>query len=301
VTDHILRALVRDGSARVVAVLTTDTAREAARRHGAVAGAAVALARGMSAGLLLATLTKGGERVTLQIIGDGPIGGVTVDAGDDGGVRAYLRTENALAPAGGGRRARLADALGRRGMVSVVRDLGLKEKYSGQSTLTTGEIDEDVEHYLRVSEQIDSALGCEAELGPGMEIVASCGVLVQCMPGSDGAPLVREAQHRLRTGVLYRALAAAAGGEALDADFLARAVVDVELDVLDVRPVRFHCPCSMERVARTLSLLGDDDLAALVAEAKPALVMCNFCGESYEVPLEDLVALQEKRGPHGAS
>src|SRR5688500_3598761 len=96
--DHLMRALTTDGAVRIVATVTTDVAREAARRHGAVAGSAVALARGATSGLLLATLTKGGERVTLQVLGDGPLGGVTADATDAGDVRAYVKNPQALAP-----------------------------------------------------------------------------------------------------------------------------------------------------------------------------------------------------------
>lgn len=296
-TDHILRGLLGDGSARVVAVVTSETAREAARRHGAVAGAAVALARGATAGLLLATLTKGGERVTLQLVGDGPLGGVTVDANDQGHVRAYLRRAGELVSAGPGRRVRLADAIGRSGVVNVVRDLGFKERYSGQSSLVTGEIDEDVEHYLRTSEQIDSALGCDAALAEALEIGAAGGVLVQAMPGGQAA-IVREAQHRLRTGALFAALA----GGPVDAEALARAALgDVPFDVLDTRPVGFRCQCSRQRVTDMLRLLGPEDLEALIAEGRAAEITCNFCNERYEVPLEELEAVKKGQAPHGAS
>src|SRR5688572_18429051 len=195
--DHLMRGLTTldgGGKVRVVAAVTTDVAREAARRHRAVAGAAVALARSATSGLLLATLTKGGERVTLQILGDGPLGGVTADANDAGDVRAYVKNAEVLAPGGPERRAALRDAIGRNGVVNVVRDLGVREQYSGQSNIITGEIDEDVEHYLRVSEQVDSALGCEAVLGEGMVIRASAGVLAECMPGGSGTERVRELQ-----------------------------------------------------------------------------------------------------------
>lgn len=306
--DEIVRFLVADDSVRVVATVTTELSREAARRHGAVGGTAVALARGATAGLLLATLTKGGERVTLQILGDGPLGGLTADATDEGDVRAYVKGET-LVPGGPAHRVSLAEAVGRNGIVNVIRDLGLKERYSGQSPLVTGEIDEDVETYLRTSEQIESALGCEAVLDAGAEVCVAGGILVQCMPGDDaraafGRMLVRETQHRLRTGELYDALVRPAG-RALDALDVARIVVgDLgPARLLDRRPVRFFCPCSRERVIEALFLLGEAELAAMVSAQNEAEVFCNFCGERYAVSAFELEALRQGRHgtPGGAS
>src|SRR5258708_1545894 len=159
----ILRGTVGGGAARVVAVTTTGVAREAIRRHEATGAAAVALARGVTAGLLLATLTKDEERVTLQLLGDGPLGGLTVDATATGTARAYVKNV-AVGPALPVDRPRLAPALGRMGVVNVIRDLGLRETFRGQTAFTSGEIDDDCEHYLTTSEQIESALRCETVL-----------------------------------------------------------------------------------------------------------------------------------------
>ena len=295
-SDQLVRSLIADGAVRVVAAVTTDVARAAARRHGAVAGAAVALGRASTAGLLLATLTKGGERVTAQVAGDGPLGAVTADATDAGDVRAYLHHPSVLVAGGPARRVSLAAAVGRRGVVNVVRDLGLRERHTGQSPIVTGELDEDVEHYLRASEQIDSALGCEAVLADATEIGAAGGLLVQCMPGGAGAALVRETQHRLRTGRLYAALAAAAPDPAT----LVRAVLgDLarDLEVLGARPVRFHCPCTRERVADMLSLLGPTELATMIHEDGRAEVTCNFCNARYDITRPELESIRKHLSP----
>src|SRR5437660_1691452 len=194
------------------------------RRRGAAGTAALALARGTTAGLLLATLTKDDERVTLQVIGDGPLAGVTVDARSSGGVRAYVKnvTSGVLAVPWG-ERASLAGALGTGGLVSVIRDLGLKENVSGQTPLVAGELDTDVEHYLNTSEQIDSALGCDALfMASSAAIVISGGILVQALPGSAGSAFIERARLRLRSGALTRALGAE---PATSAESLARAVL----------------------------------------------------------------------------
>ncbi len=287
---------------RVVAAITTEVAREAAGRHGVVAGGQVALARGASSGLLLATLTKGRERVTVQILGDGPLGGVIVDANGSGEVRAYLQNPAHLIPGGPGERVRLGAAVGRRGVVSVVRDLGIRERVQGQAPMLTGEIDADVEHYLTTSEQIESAMGCDAVLGEDGGVSVAGGVLVQTMPG-DGShkSLVAEMWRRLRLDAVYDTLAA---NSDITAEELALAVLDEfsgELDVLDVQPVRFHCPCSAERVRSMLEVVAVDELEAMINQDGGAEVTCDFCRERYEITGEELGAIRESIGSRASS
>src|SRR5262245_5630746 len=185
--DEIARCVVDSGAARAVIVTTTGLAREASRRHQATGAVAVALARGLTSGLLLATLTKDEERVTLQVLGDGPLGGLTVDATAAGTARAYVKKPAVrLPPAPGGGRLSLGPAIGRNGLVSVVRDLGLRENFRGQTAIASGEVDDDVAHYLTASEQIVSALRCEVILAPDGSVRLAAGVLVQALPATDG-------------------------------------------------------------------------------------------------------------------
>ncbi|WP_428263128.1 Hsp33 family molecular chaperone HslO [Haliangium sp.] len=287
-TDTIVRCLLPDPAVRVLAVVSTEVAREAARRHRAAAGVQVALGRGASCGLLLATLTKSGEQVTLQILGNGDLGSLMVDATDDGDVRVGLRHPEVLVPGPAGRRVSLAAGIGSWGVVSVARDLGGRLQSTGQSPLVSGEIDEDVEHYLCSSEQVDSALGCEVLLGDS-EVARSAGVLVQCLPGSDAAGLVEEARARLRGGALAELLASE-----VDAETVARAAmgeVGPGLEVLDQRPVRFRCPCSRDRVYSALVMLGADELEQMIYEDGGAEVVCEFCRAEYQVDVEVLVEM----------
>jgi molecular chaperone Hsp33 len=294
-TDTIVRCVLRDPPLRVVAVTSTGVVREAARRHRAAGGVQVALGRGATCGLLLATLTKGGEQVTMQVLGSGPLGGLLVDATDAGNVRVSLKNPDVLVPGPRGQRVSVADGIGRRGVVSVARDLGMRFQNTGQSLIVSGEIDEDVEHYLTTSEQIDSALGCEVLLGDG-EVALSAGVLVQCMPGEHAAPVVAEVRERLRAGGLAALLtrSAAAPDVAGDPALLARALLGElgdRLEVLDTRPVRFHCPCTRERVQNSLMLLDVSELESMVHDRQGAEVTCNFCREVYQLSAEELDAL----------
>jgi molecular chaperone Hsp33 len=296
--DEIARCVVDGGAARAVIVTTTGVAREAARRHQAGGVAAVALARGLTSGLLLATLTKDDERVTLQVLGDGPLGGLTVDATAAGAARAYVKNPAVRLPPlrPGEGRATIGSAIGRMGLVSVIRELGLRQNFSGQTTLTSGEIDEDVAHYLTASEQIDSALRCEALVGPDGTVVAAAGVLVQALPGTDGTARVASARRLLREGALLGVLGAAPpSGGAWGAASLLDAALGSELgslQVLDVRPVQFRCPCSRERAGASLALLGQAELSAMILEDGKAEVTCNFCRVRYDFSEAELETIR---------
>ena len=310
-SDLIVRGIDRVAGLRVVVAITTDLVREAAERHGAEGLGACALGRALTSSLLLATLTKGGERVTLQLQGDGPIGGITADATDAGDVRGYvIHGDRARHECAG--RGRVVEVLGRNGVVNVLRDLGLKERYQGQTALTTGEVDEDVEGYLRGSEQIPSALGCDVVIEGG-RVVASAGVLVQILPealggspeaqamiaehSDEAAHAVREAQHALRVGVVWDYLRSGASS----AQELAVSVYGRPLEFLDERAVRFRCRCSMERVEDSMTLLSTVDLDEMIADVGYAEVTCNFCNEKFTVGKPRLEAIREivAHGPRG--
>ena len=303
--DEIVRCTVDHGAARVVAVTTTNVAREAIRRHAATGASAIALARGLTSGLLLATLTKDQERVTLQLIGDGPLGGVTVDATAEGTARAYVKNVAAQLGAAAprtppGRRPSLAHALGTDGLVSVVRDLGLRESFRGQTSLASGEIDEDCERYLTESEQIDSALRCDTVLAPDGRILAAAGILVQALPGGRGAAFVNAARERLVAGALGDALAAAVASPARTPPDAGTLIEDALGDVigawhaLDARPVHFHCPCSRERAGASLALLGKDELASMILEDGQAEVICNFCSAHHDFTAAELELIRRE-------
>jgi molecular chaperone Hsp33 len=298
--DEILRCLLENGRARVVAVTTTLTMREIARRHNARGVAAVALGRAVTAALTLATLTKDEEQVTLQILGDGPLGGITVDARSSGRVRGYLKHPGAVPWVGTSEPGRLslAQAVGTKGVVSVIRDLGLAQNYARQTTLRSGEIDADVESYLMKSEQIDSVLRCDTLVDREGEVVASAGLLVQTLPQAQGAALVEFIRQTLDGRRLSQVLREASG--ALDAESLARRLlgpVSETLQTLDRRPAIFSCACSRARVAATLEMLHEEDLQAMILEDNQAFVTCNFCGEHYVFSESELELIRRKRRP----
>jgi len=298
--DVLMRALIGDGEARVVVAMATGVAREAARRHDAGPAAAVAMGRAAVAGLLLATLTKDDERVTLQILGNGPLGTLTVDAGSAGTARVFVTNPRfALQHASAGGGPVIGAAVGNAGVVNVVRDLGPGRDFSGQTRIVDGEIDTDVEHYLCQSEQIESALACETRLDGRGEIGLAVGVLVQALPHGEGARHVTAARARLRAGAL-RGLPQNAGVAELLAAALGEDAGQTRL-LPGQLPLRFHCPCSRERAASTLALLGEQDLLTLIREEGEADVTCEFCRARYaftDAALENIrQGLRGEAGP----
>jgi molecular chaperone Hsp33 len=280
--DHLIRAVARQAGVRVACTLSTGVVADGARRHGLTPAGTCAVGKALTSGLLLATMTKGGERVTVQVLGDGPIGSITVDATDEGDVRGYAGHPEAGATIDA--RGKVSRLVGKKGMVNVLRDLGLRELYQGQTALVSGEVDEDLEAYLTTSEQMPSALGCEVVL-EGPRVVAAGGILVQGLPGSD-PDSVRPVQALLRSGRLHELLST---GITDARELAAKMYPSEELEVIgDERHVRFQCRCSAERIGDMLKLLSTVDLDEMIADDRPAEITCNFCNTRYEIERREL-------------
>jgi molecular chaperone Hsp33 len=305
-TDQIARGLFQGRRVRVVVVTATAAVREMAARNKAVGAPAVALGRAALAGLLLATLTKDEEQVTLQVMGKGPIGSITVDARSSGNVRGFVKRPNAVPwdPALATQpRLGLGEIVGKEGVLSVIRDLGMKQNYSGQVAMSSGEIDDEVEHYLTTSEQIDSVLHCDALVNGDGEITAAAGLLIQTLPQAHGAAVVEFLRDTLRGPAFSSLLATRAAHGTIDAEAIAREALGPsadDLQILDVRDVKFFCPCTPERAESMLGMLRPDDLKEMILETNDAEVTCNFCGQQYhfsEIELERIRRKHDKPQP----
>jgi molecular chaperone Hsp33 len=301
-----MRVLIEGGRARVVVATATGTVREIVARHHMLGVPTVALARSVLAGLLLATLTKDEEQVTLQVLGDGPLGGVTVDARSSGRVRGFVKRPEAVTwdPAlAGATRLAIGEAIGKQGVVSVIRDLGMAQNYSGQVALSGGEIDDEVERYLNTSEQIDSVLRCDALVDSEGKVTAAAGLLVQTLPQAHGAAVVEFLRDTLAGPVFSTVLAEALAHGKVEPEAIARATLGpwaAGMQVLDLREVSFFCPCTRQRAESTLGMLRSEDLKEMILETNEAQVTCNFCGTQYrfgEVELERIRRRHQKDRP----
>ena len=301
-SDKIVRALLEEGRARLVVATATAAVKEMATRHGIGGIPVVALGRSAVAGLLLATLTKDEEQVTLQVLGDGPLGGVTVDARSSGRVRGFVKRPLAVPwdkAFASSPPIPIGDAVGRSGVVSVIRDLGMAQNYSGQVALATGEVDQEVERYLNTSEQIDSVLRCDALVDAEGRITAAAGLLVQTLPQAHGTALVQFVREILHGPVFSKLLASALDSGRVEPEFIANAALGDcarGMQILETRGVEFFCPCSRERAESTLQMLRQEDLKDMLLEDNFAQVTCNFCGAAYRFSEIELERIRRRQG-----
>ena len=288
--DHLLRALLPRHNVRVVAAVTGDVAREAARRHGAVGGVAAALGRAATAGLLLATITKDRERLTAELAGDGPLGSLMVDAAADGAVRVYVKNPAITIPALPQAHVPLGRAIGTEGHVRVARDLGLREIVSGQTSLVDGEMD--TRHRALPGRQRADPQRARLRDVPGHRpgphrqrrhpAADAAGQRGPALAGRDAEPNCAT----VPWGGRWPPSARAAAPRRWPARCWAPEAHD--LLSLDTRPLRFHCACSKERAASALALLGAAQLQLMADEDDGAEVTCDFCRARHHFTRADL-------------
>ncbi len=240
----------------------------------------------------MSTLTKHkDERVIVQIQADGPLGAIVVDARGDGRVRACFERPltRASAVAVDYMRPSVQHAVGTNGSLVVTRDLGLERRYQGNVELISGEIDEDLQHYLDVSEQLPSALACAVVLDGAGEVLRAGGVLCQTFPGGDPAEIER-IRDRIGQGALHSVLLQ----ERSAAELARFAMGDMEFETTGHTALRYHCPCSPQTAENILSTLGAADLEDLANEQPTTTVTCHFCAESYTLSAAQVRAIAQR-------
>lgn len=295
--DLLIRATAAEGGIRAVGLISTRLTEEAKRRHNLSWVATAALGRTMTAGLLLASNMKTPEsRVNIRIEGNGPLGGILVDARLDGTVRGYVDNPSIeLAPNAQGK-LDVGKAVGNDGYVYVVRDVGYGYPYSSTVKLVSGEIGDDISHYLVTSEQTPSALVLGVFVD-GNGVQAAGGLLLQVMPkAATDEELVSTLESRIASLSGFTPLLRA--GKTLPQIFQ-ELLGDMGLNILPERQiVRFHCACSFDRVLGALKMFGVEELSDMIEKDDGAKATCEFCGEIYHASSEDLTQLiDELQGP----
>ena len=262
-----------------------DLAREAAQRHAAYPVAAAALGYGLTVGALLGALLKAQERVALKVAGDGRLRKMIIEADAYGRVRGYIAVPDAASPPKIGRAA-VSDAIGRDGLLTVVKDLRLKNLYRSVVTMASGELDRELTHYLNTSEQVPSLV----QIGVGMAddgvLAVAGGLMFQTMPGHQPGALDQIAARLADQPPLEERLAAGLTPEAI----LAQGFGPIGYEILEVQPLEFRCSCSSDRSRQALRMLDAEDILALLAEGK-AVVDCHFCHARYEFDREELESI----------
>lgn len=287
--DTLVHGTAADGTIRCMAAVTTNLVAEAARRHDLWPTVAAALGRTLTGTLLLGSSLKELDRLTVQIVSDGPIGGITAEANAQGQVRGYVRNAEAHVPYNEKGKFDVRAVVGE-GMFYVTResgyDVGLyREPYRGSVPLVSGEIAEDFAYYLTKSEQIPSAVVLGVHLQPNAPYVSAAGgLMIQMMPGADEKTIISIEK---AVGQMPQATIMIREG-ARPVDLLRAALGNVEFEILDERPVSFACSCSYERAYSLISSIDRAELESMLREDKGAVMTCHFCNEAYKLDEAEL-------------
>jgi molecular chaperone Hsp33 len=290
--DQLIRATAAEGGIRAVGVITTRLTEEARQRHKLSYVATAALGRTMSSGLLLASsMKREGSRVNIRVKGKGPLGGILIDAGLDGTVRGYVDNPTVELPPNERGKLDVGGAVGHDGYLYVVRDVGYGYPYSSTVELISGEIGDDIAHYLVTSEQTPSALVVGVFVG-AEGVTAAGGILIQVMPkAARDEALVQTLESRVAKLSGFTPLLQA--GKTLP-EIFEQILGDMDLVILpEVQLLRFHCGCSFDRVLGALKMLGEAELQDMIEKDDGAEATCHFCGEVYQASSSELAQLIE--------
>lgn len=283
-TDYMVRATAADGQVRAFAITARNLAEEARRRHNTSPVVTAALGRLLAGGAMMGAMMKGEKDIlTLQVRGDGPMKGMTVTADAGGNVKGYPLVPDVLLPVNDKGKLDVSGAVGA-GFLRVIKDLGLKEPYTGQVDLVTGEIAEDLTYYFAASEQTPSAVGLGVLMEKNNTVKQAGGFIVQLLPGAAEEVVDKLEQ---KVAEFHSVTDLLEQGDTPE-ELLGRLLGDLELSVIDRLPAHFHCNCSKERVKKALFSLGAKELKEMIKEAKPIEVNCQFCNSSYQFTPEEL-------------
>ena len=285
--DYIVRATAADAQIRAFAAATRETVETARQAHNTSPVATAALGRLLTAGAMMGVMLKGEEDLlTLQVKGDGPLGGMTVTADARGHVKGYVNEPQVILPASPKGKLDVGRAVGQ-GTLSVIRDLGLKEPYVGQTTLQTGEIGDDLTYYFAASEHVPSSVGLGVLMEKNNTVRCAGGFIVQLMPFASEEVISRLEKNLSNITSVTALLDQGMTPE----EMLGRVMDGFAPAVTDTTECGFFCNCSHKRVEKALISIGKKELEEMIRDGKPIEVNCHFCNKNYAFEVEELKEL----------
>ncbi|MFT4416001.1 Hsp33 family molecular chaperone HslO [Fredinandcohnia humi] len=289
-SDYLIKALAYEGQVRAYAINSTETVSEAQKRHYTWPTASAALGRAMTASVMLGATLKGEAKLTIKIEGGGPIGLILVDTNSKGEVRGYVTNPQTHFDLNEHGKLDVRRAVGTEGTLTVVKDLGLKEQFSGQVPIVSGELGEDFTYYLVSSEQTPSSVGVGVLVNPDNSILAAGGFLIQLMPGTTEETIAKIEKRLQEIPPISKMIEKGLAPE----DILAEIVGSENLKILEKMPVSFVCPCSRERIESAIISLGKEEIEAMIEEDGKAEAQCHFCNETYKFSKDELIELKSQ-------
>lgn len=287
--DYLIKALAYNGQVRVYAARTTETISEAQKRHQTWPTASAALGRAMTAGVMMGSMLKGNAKLTIKVEGGGPIGAILVDSNSKGEVRGYVTNPQTHFELNNKGKLDVARAVGTEGNLTIVKDLGLKDHFSGQVPIVSGELGEDFTYYLVTSEQIPSSVGVGVLVNPDNTILASGGFIIQLLPGTDDETITKIEERLSKIDPISKLIQRGLTPEEILEEVLGQGNVKI----LEKQPVKFQCQCSKERIENAVVSLGEEEIQSMIDEEGQAEAQCHFCNEVYMLTREDLEELKK--------
>ncbi|MGN0406427.1 MAG: Hsp33 family molecular chaperone HslO [Bariatricus sp.] len=281
--DYIVRATAGDGQVRAFAATTGNLVEEARRRHNTSPVATAALGRLLTAGAMMGSMMKNDTDVlTLQIKGDGPLGGITVTADAKANVKGFVENPDAMMPPKNGK-LDVGGAVGI-GLLNVIKDMGMKEPYVGQTILQTSEIAEDLTYYFATSEQVPSSVGLGVLMNKENTVHCAGGFIVQVMPFVTDEVLSRLEENIQKISSVTQMLDNGHTPEQM----LEQVLEGLDIEITDTIPANFSCNCSHERIEKAIISIGKKDIQSMIDEGKEVEVKCHFCNTAYKFSVEEL-------------
>ena len=288
--DYLGRATAADAQIRAFAATTRQMVETARQKHDTSPVVTAALGRLLTAGSMMGSMLKGEEDLlTLQVTGDGPMGGMTVTADSKGHVKGYANEPQVILPANSQGKLDVGGAVGS-GILRVIQDSGLKDPYVGQTVLQTGEIAEDLTYYFATSEQVPSSVGLGVLMERDNTVRQAGGFIVQLMPFAEEETISRLEQNlgkiRSVTSMLDEGLT--------PEELLGLVLEGMDIQFRDTCEVEFSCSCSKERVEKALISIGREEIDKMIADGEPIEVKCHFCNKGYQFSVQELEEIVEK-------
>ena len=290
--DYIVRASAANAQIRAFAAVTTELTEEARKRHETSPVATAALGRLLTGGAMMGSMMKNDtDMLTIQIKCSGPIGGLTVTADSKGNVKGYVHEPNVILPPKNGK-LDVGGALGQ-GVMTVIKDMGLKEPYSGQTILQTGEIAEDLTYYFATSEQVPSSVGLGVLMEKDNTVRCAGGFIVQVMPFISDEVLDKLEENIKKISSVTSMLDNGHTPEQM----LEQVLDGLNVEFTDTMDTQFKCNCSHERIEKAIISIGKKDIQEMIDDGKEVEVKCHFCNMAYTFSVEELkqILKQAKR------
>lgn len=289
--DHLIKAIDKTGSIRILLASTTNLVEEARIIHNTSPTASAALGRSLTAGVLMGSMMKNErDTMTLKISGNGPAGRIFVVAKNNGRVKGEMTNPAADVPSRADGKLDVGRLVGKDGNLTIIMDLGLKEPYVGSSNLVTGEIAEDLANYYYRSEQTPSVVSLGVLVDKDISIKAAGGYIIQLLPDVSEED-IEKIENSLKT---IKPISNMIDSGLTLEEIMGEALKDFEMNILDSREISYECDCNEDRIKKVLKSIGDEEIKNIIAEDGKAEIVCHFCNTKYVFNKEELEELLDK-------